>query len=301
MSTLRDRLEGAFWGLATGDALGAPLEFYKRDALPEVRNMIGGGKFRLPPGAWTDDTSMALCLADSLAKFPELNSEHLLNCFWTWASENAHCSQPKAFGFGQNTIRTLLKFYNTGQTVASSTGTRSDGNGSVMRLAPVAIRHHNDLSIVQELSRQQSYTTHASEKGADCCELLGAVLFHLFHGQSLDKALERLSTERSKWDPLVQDLVTQTWKTKGREEISSSGYVIHTLEAALWSVYHSNSFEDALILAVNLGNDADTVGAVTGQIAGAMYGKSNIPSRWLNALIKPDMLSEVLNSILPEE
>lgn len=300
MNMVTDRLEGAFWGLATGDALGAPLEFYKRDALPEVRDMIGGGKFRLPPGSWTDDTSMALCLADSLAQFPELDSAHLLNCFWTWASENTYCSQPKSFGFGQNTIRTLIKFHNTGQTIASSTGKRSDGNGSVMRLAPVAVRHHNSLSTIQQLSRKQSYTTHASQKGADCCELLGGLLFHLFHGRSLEAALQLLSELSSTWDPLVQALVAGTWKEKTREEISSSGYVINTLEAALWSTYHTNSFEDALILAVNLADDADTVGAVTGQIAGAMYGKSAIPSRWLNALVKPDMLARFLNGIMPE-
>ena len=135
--TLKQRRLGAFWGLATGDALGAPLEFYPRDALPLVRDMISGGKFKLPAGTWTDDTSMALCVGHSLILYPALNPADLLNRFWDWASKNEYCSQDKAFGFGQNTLRALAKFHRTGQLKADSTGKRSDGNGSLMRFAPV--------------------------------------------------------------------------------------------------------------------------------------------------------------------
>ena len=164
-----------------------------------------------------------------------------------------------------------------------------------MRLSPVAIVHHDNIEETRRIARKQSFTTHASQKGADCCEFLGMLLCHLFSGLCLSEALREICT-RSRccteyWDPVVQDLVRGTWINKTRPDIESTGYVVHTLEAALWSVYHTTSFEEALILAVNLGHDADTVGAVTGQIAGALYGVQSIPKRWLDTLAKQDMLA----------
>jgi ADP-ribosyl-[dinitrogen reductase] hydrolase len=186
-----------------------------------------------------------------------------------------------------------MKFYRTGQLMAASTGKRSDGNGSLMRLAPVAIVHHDNIEETQRIARAQSFTTHASTKAADCCELLGMLLHHIFTGLSLPQALDVIQNHNAvqSWNTEVQDIASGTWQNKTREEISSIGYVVHTLEAAIWSVYHTRSFEDALILAVNLGHDADTVGAVTGQIAGALYGLDAIPKRWINTLVKPDMLA----------
>ena len=300
IATIEEKRLGAFWGLATGDALGAPIEFYPRDRLPEIREMTGGGKFNLPPGAWTDDTSMALCLGHSLIHSPDLDAADLLNRFWNWATKNELCSQDKAFGFGQNTLRTLMKFYKTGQLTADSTGKHSDGNGSIMRLSPVAIVHHTDIEETRRVARRQSFTTHASQKGADCCEFLGMLLHHLFSGLSLSEALIAIENHEatSFWDPIVQDLVRGTWMNKTRPDIASTGYVVHTLEAALWSVYHTTSFEDALILAVNLGHDADTVGAVSGQIAGALYGVQSIPKRWLDTLAKQDLLESCAKGLL---
>ena len=300
ISTIEQKRIGSFWGLATGDALGAPIEFYPRDRLPEIREMTGGGKFKLPPGAWTDDTSMALCLGHSLIHNPTLDSADLLNRFWNWATKNELCSQDKAFGFGQNTLRTLMKFYKTGQLKADSTGKHSDGNGSIMRLSPVAIVHYDNIEETQRVARSQSFTTHASKKGADCCELLGMLLCNLFSGLSLSEALHSVRHHEvgKKWDPEVQDIVNGTWINKTRQDIESTGYVIHTLEAAIWSVHHTTSFEDALILAVNLGHDADTVGAVSGQLAGALYGVQAIPQRWMNTLAKRDILEDCAKGLL---
>ena len=152
----------------------------------------------------------------------------------------------------------------------------------------------------RRVARRQSFTTHASQKGADCCEFLGMLLHHLFSGLSLSEALIAIKNHEatSFWDPIVQDLVRGTWMNKTRPDIASTGYVVHTLEVALWSVYHTTSFEDALILAVNLGHDADTVGAVSGQIAGALYGVQSIPKRWLDTLAKQDLLESCAKGLL---
>ena len=293
---MQDRLSGCFWGLVVGDALGAPIEFYPRDRHTEVRDMISGGKFNLPVGGWTDDTSMALCLAHSLIKDRNLDSADLLNRFWGWASKNEHCSGSRAIGFGQNTLRSLSRFNRTGQLVASSNGRSSDGNGTIMRLAPLPIVHNDNLNALRQLARTQSYTTHASEKAADCCELLSIILHQIFQGVPFKESYR--AAQNTAWNPEVIALSNGDWAQKNRDEISSEGYVVHTLEAALWSIHTTHSFEEALIKAVNLGHDADTVGAVTGQIAGALYGVQNIPARWKDALVKSDHLENTLTSLL---
>lgn len=165
-----------------------------------------------------------------------------------------------------------------------------------MRLAPLPIVHNEDVQTLRHLARTQSYTTHASQKAADCCELLSIILHRLFQGMPFEESYR--VTDTTAWDPEVIELSNGSWTQKSRDEISSEGYVVHTLEAALWSVHTTDSFEQALIKAVNLGHDADTVGAVTGQIAGALYGVQNIPARWKDVLIKSDHLENTLNSLL---
>ncbi|MAA78947.1 MAG: ADP-ribosyl-[dinitrogen reductase] hydrolase [Deltaproteobacteria bacterium] len=284
--TIQDRQKGSFVGLATGDALGAPVEFSFRDRFPELREMISGGKFQLPAGSWTDDTSMSLCLADSLLHHPDLNPKDLLTRFWSWASTGENSATGKAIGFGQNVLQSLFDFHRTGILKAGEKHRRSDGNGSIMRLAPMILLYAQNPSKGARLAREQSYTTHASDIAADGCECLFRIVHGLFHGKDLEKSLEE--SHRSTWHSDIQAITAQTWKEKSRAEILSTGYVAATLEAAVWCVGTTSSFEEALIKAVNLAHDADTVAAVTGQIAGALYGYSTIPPRWLRVLAKRD-------------
>lgn len=241
---------------------------------------------------------MMLCLAHSLIADRQLNPADLLHRFWDWATNNEHCSQARAFGFGQNTLRSLSRYHRTGQTIASSNGRSSDGNGTIMRLAPIPIVHNQHLNEARRLSRIQSYATHASDKAADCAEALGCLLVHLFNGETFESACNTLVDYSENWTPEVAALALGDWKDKHRDDISSQGYVVHTLEASLWSVYTTDSFQAALIKAVNLGHDADTVGAVTGQIAGALYGLEAIPARWKNVLLRPEHLQDTVDLLL---
>ena len=286
--SIEDRQRGCFLGLATGDALGAPVEFSFRDRFPELREMIGGGKFKLPAGAWTDDTSMALCLADSLLHNPSLDSADLLTRFWRWASEGENSSTGKAFGFGQNILQSLFDFNRSGVLKAGSKHRNANGNGSIMRLAPLILRYAYDVDTGLQLARTQSYTTHASELAADACACLLKMVHALLHGHSLDDALSL--SDNPNWHEEIRAIVRGDWRSKSRDDILSSGYVVATLEAAVWSVGTTHSFEEALIKAVNLAHDADTVGAVTGQIAGALYGVQSIPKRWMGVLAKREHL-----------
>lgn len=292
---VQERARGALVGLAIGDALGAPVEFKDRDSFPEVREMLAGGYFKLPAGAWTDDTAMALCLADSLIHDGGLDTRDLLNRFLGWIYANENTSTGQCIGVGQNTFAVLGNYRRTGALTAPHVKGRSDGNGALMRLAPVACRHSSDPTKARLIARSQSYTTHASELSAAACDAVAAILCDLIAGQPWQGALAKLSNDA--WPEEIKAILAGSWN-KPRNEIRSSGYVIHTLEAALWALGTTSSFEEALIASVNLGNDADTVGAVTGQLAGARYGIRAVPARWSNMLIDYDIIDNKARNLV---
>ncbi|MCJ2122083.1 ADP-ribosylglycohydrolase family protein [Methylobacterium sp. J-077] len=279
---IRDRAIGAFIGLAVGDAIGTTLEFETRDTKPAVYDMVGGGPFDLLPGQWTDDTSMALCLADSLIAYDRLNEHDLMERFCRWYNAGENSSTGTCFDIGITTRNALEAFRRTGNPVAGPTDDRTGGNGSIMRLAPCAIRYWNELERLRDVSRRQSYTTHGATEAVDACEALATVLASLIEGKPLTDVL---SASYGPFCPGVQRIMNGSYRGRARNEIGSSGYVIHTLEAALWAISETTTFSDAVLLAVNLGDDADTVGAVTGQIAGAAYGLTGIPQKWINRLV----------------
>ena len=278
---IRDRAIGAFIGLAVGDAIGTTLEFEDRDAKPPVYDMVGGGPFDLLPGQWTDDTSMALCLADSLIACDGLDEHDLMERFCRWYEKGENSSTGECFDIGITTRQALEQYRRTGDPIAGPTDARTGGNGSIMRLAPVASRYWNDPERLRDVSRRQSYTTHGADEPVDACDALATVLASLIEGKPLRDVL---SASYGPFCPGVQAIMDGSYRGKARSAIRSSGYVIHTLEAALWCVSKTTTFRDAVLLAVNLADDADTVGAVTGEIAGAAYGLSAIPQKWFDRL-----------------
>lgn len=278
-----DRALGAIVGLAVGDALGAPVEFCRRDTFEPVTGMRAGGFFKLPAGAWTDDTAMALCLAESLIEHSALNPRDLLDRFCLWVSKGANTSTGVCVGIGQNTLRVLGNYHRKGDLFAPETRQKSDGNGAIMRLAPVAMLHWHRPVEARRIAILQSRTTHYSALSAAGCEYLAAVLCGLIEGKAWQEVSRPVIT--SDWPNEIKSLAAQDWHKRDRDSIKSTGFVVHTLEAALWAVDTTNSFAEALLKAVNLGDDADSVGAVAGQLAGARYGLSAIPESWLDALI----------------
>lgn len=278
----RKRSRGCFIGLAVGDALGAPVEFQARGTFDPVTDMRSGGYFRLPAGAWTDDTAMALCLAESLLAHPALDPADLMDRFCRWLFENENTSTGRCVGAGQNTIHTLGNYRRTGQIFAQERTGRSDGNGAIMRLAPVAARHWRTPGEALRIAALQSRTTHCSDLSAAASELLCGILCDLIAGRPWEEARHRVPDPG--WPQPVREIAARSWRNRDIDGIEVTGFVVSTLEAALWAVDKGNSFESSLLIAVNLGGDADTIGAVTGQIAGARYGYEAIPARWLDTL-----------------
>lgn len=272
---VRDRALGAFLGLAVGDAVGTTLEFSPKPESPVLYDMVGGGPFRLKAGAWTDDCSMSLGLADSLIAQSDLDPVDLMTRFISWYRDGHYSHNGVCFDIGNTTAQALRTFEKTGNPFAGSTAPHSAGNGSLMRLAPVAVRHWNDRSRLLRIARDQSRTTHGAAEAVTCCELLSEILSDAITGRSLPDLLTSAAVGQVKGFRLNQP----------RAEVRGTGYVVATLHAALWAVSRTSSFKDAVLLAANLGEDADTTAAVAGQIAGAVYGLSGIPLEWLDRLV----------------
>lgn len=288
-SDFASRFRGALLGLALGDALGTTLEFSQRDSLPEVTSIIGGGPFGLRPGEWTDDTSMALCLAHSLVRKGSFNYQDQLDLYCLWWKKGIFSSNGRCFDIGNTVVDALNRYMETGDAYSGSTDPMAAGNGSLMRLAPVVLFYFSDPDSCVEWCAESSKTTHGAKEAVDACRYLGALLHGAIKGVSkaeLTQGLYEPYTNFWSDDPLslaIQNVAMEACR-KSRDKIRSSGYVVHTLEAAIWAFHNTDTFEEGAILAANLGDDADTVAAVYGQLAGAYYGEHQINPFWIKKL-----------------
>jgi ADP-ribosyl-[dinitrogen reductase] hydrolase len=285
-SSLADRYRGALMGLMVGDALGVPLEFSPRDQ-SVVTEMIGGGPFGLEPGRWTDDTSMACCLAYSLLKCHGFDARHQMECYSLWYRYGAFEPSGKCFDIGIATREALEKFLATGNPYSGSADPRTAGNGSLMRLAPVVLYYFGDFESTVRFAAESSKLTHQAPEAVDACRYFAALLYGALKGETKDDLLRDLYTPvRGFWDksplsPAIELIARGSYRNKSRDQISSSGYVVDTLEAALWAFHRNSDCRSSLLAAVNLAGDSDTIGAVCGQLVGAFYGETGIPWEWI--------------------
>jgi ADP-ribosyl-[dinitrogen reductase] hydrolase len=291
---LRDRARGALLGLAVGDALGTTLEFTAKDSHEALTTMVGGGPFRLKAGEWTDDTSMALALGTSLLAKGGLDERDLMERFCAWAERGEYSHNGRCFDIGMTVSGALNRFRRTGDPVAGSTDPRSAGNGSLMRLALVPILHAFDREKRAEVSRRQSATTHGAEEAVEACAAYADLVAEAIQGRAKAEVLVSGEGWRPEKVARAMRMETLVWD---REEVRGSGYVIHSLEAALWAVGKAQDFREAVLLAANLGEDADTTAAITGQLAGALWGASSIPADWLGLLAWRDRITDLADRL----
>lgn len=290
------RYRGALVGLVAGDAVGTAVEFAPPGSLPPVTDMVGGGPFALKSGQWTDDTSMALCLAESLIETGTFDPIDQLRRYTRWYREGYLSSTGTCFDIGNATRAALGRFARTGEPYCGSTAPRSAGNGSIMRLAPVALAYAVDPRAAIRLAGESSRTTHAAPTTIDACRYLGALLVGALGGATKDELLApRYSPVPGLWaaaplHPEIDAVAAGSFRAKTPPAIRGGGYVVASLEAALWAFDCSDSFEEGCLLAVNLGDDADTTAAVYGQLAGAFYGELGIPNRWRERLALHDTI-----------
>ncbi len=291
-------------GLAVGDALGTPIEGMPPGSFEPLTDMVGGGSHGLEPGYWTDDTSMALCLAESLVERRGFDPVDQLERYLRWFREGHLSSTGKCFGIGNTTMRAILRFEETRDPYCGPTDPNKAGNGSIMRLAPVPLFFARRPKEAIERSADSSRTTHGAPTTVDACRYLGALLVGATNGAGKEELLsERYSPAPGYWQenrlhPEVDEVARGSFKDRVPPEIRGLGYVVRSLEAALWAFHRSDSFEEGCLLAVNLGDDADTTAAVYGQLAGAFYGEGAIPEPWLAKLVHRRLIGSFAERLL---
>lgn len=286
----RERFRGCLVGLAVGDALGTTVEFRSPGSFKPVQDMVGGGPFHLLPGQWTDDTSMALCLAESLIECRGFDPVDQLQRYVRWYKEGHLSSNGRCFDIGNTVRQALERFQRTGEPYCGSTDPNSAGNGSLMRLAPVPMFYACQPQQAIEKSGESSRTTHGALTAVDACRYMGGLICGALKGERKEVLLSRrYAPVEGYWEShtLAKEIDGIAWgsfKNLQPPQIKGSGYVVKSLEAALWAFYRSDSFREGCLLAVNLGDDADTTAAIYGQLAGAYYGLVGIPDSWKEKL-----------------
>jgi ADP-ribosylglycohydrolase len=299
----RQRFRGALLGLAIGDAVGTTLEFKSPGSFQPITDMVGGGPFGLKPGEWTDDTSMALCLAASLVEGRGFDPADQMKRYVRWMREGYMASNGRCFDIGTTCSSALHRFEATGDPWAGSTHPHSAGNGSLMRLAPVPLFFAADPLLAIQRSADGSRTTHGAATCVDACRYFGGLLTGAVNGVSKDDLLSpNYSPVPGEWErqplhPEIAAVAAGSFKSKKPPAIRGAGYVVDCLEAALWAFHSTDNFRDGCLKAVNLGDDADTTGAVHGQIAGAYYGERGLPTEWLRKLALRPTIEELADRL----
>lgn len=293
------RYRGCLLGLATGDAVGTTLEFTSPGHFTPIQDMVGGGPFGLQAGQWTDDTSMALCLAESLVVCQGFSAQDQMERYVRWWQEGYWSSTGSCFDIGGTTRTALGRFRQTKQPMAGSTAPNTAGNGSIMRLAPVPMAYRRDPQALTYCA-QSSQTTHAAPEAIAACQYLGTVLIEALNGASKESLLSPsalLTPILSTLPTAVAAIVRGSFREKEPPQIKGSGYVVASLEAALWAFARGQNFRESVLLAANLGDDADTTAAITGQIAGAFYGEEGIPAEWLAKLALREKIAALADDL----
>jgi ADP-ribosylglycohydrolase len=295
MQTL-ERYRGAMLGLAVGDAVGTTLEFRRPGTFARHEDMVGGGPFGLAPGEWTDDTSMALCLAESLIECNGFDPGDQLERYLRWYRTGHLSSNGTCFDIGNTVLDALRRFEETREPYCGSTDFWMAGNGSIMRLAPIPLWFAGDPAAAVERAGASSRTTHGAAVAVDACRYLAGLIAGAIAGATKDDLLGgRYEPAAGHWDahPLceeIDEVAHGTFARRDPPEIAGVGFVVKSLEAALWAFHRSDSYREGLLLAVNLGDDADTTGAVYGQLAGAYYGEEAIPKEWRERLAHRELI-----------
>jgi ADP-ribosylglycohydrolase len=293
----KQKCYASLWGFIVGDAMGVPYEFFEREEM-KFEPAIGMKGFEThfqPPGTWSDDTSMMLCVIENI--YRGWDSVNLSKLFIKWYDEAYHTSHNEVFDIGITT-RQALENIKAGitYTEAGLNDDRSAGNGSLMRSLPYAFINPFDISILKAI--QEGQITHRLKICSDSCVLYINFLRHLSEGKSKEESLylscEFLAQEikiednlhtNKKPNPFAR-LMSKDFQHLPEKEIKSTGYVIHSLEASIWSFMNSSNYEHAVLNAVNLGGDTDTIAALAGGIAGGYYGLESIPKDWIEVIAR---------------
>lgn len=317
-----ERIKGSLFGFFVGDALGVPVEFINRDELKKnkVTNMLEYGTHNQPIGTWSDDSSMVIATMDSLINNKGINYNDIMNNFLKWYKEGEYTPNGKVFDIGNATSSALLKYKNDNTSfICGSDDIYSNGNGSLMRILPISIYLHYTDDPMFDIIVNISSMTHAHIYSILSCIIYSVLINEYIKELDIKKAYSNmkqiiksiLEDDNNKvlgdLDDLKQKfnrIIYNDISILNESDIKSSGFVIDSLEASIWCLLNTNNYKDAVLKAVNLGDDTDTIGALTGGLAGLVYGYNNIPEDWINVLKQKEYLTNLVdkfNELINEE
>ena len=312
MNKISNKIKSVMIGHAVGDALGVPVEFTTRERIAKnpVTNMRGFGRFPYPAGTWSDDTSMSLAAMDSLIK-GTIDWDEVMDNFGKWLDDGKFTPSGEAFDIGRTCLHAIIGYFTKGTKAIECGGTseHSNGNGSLMRIHPFALYEYVKGSFDIDVIHNASALTHAHERSKMACGIYSFVLWELLNkpdkqsiGIGVNKA-RRFYSNSSEYETYNNMLFKricgigrnfsenlEEYQRPEQDEIKSSGYVVDSLEAAIWCLKTTSSYQECVLKAVNLGGDTDSIAAIAGGLAGALYGYDAIPQEWRNTLIKRDYI-----------
>ena len=279
------KIYDAIMGLVVGDALGVPVEFKKRGTF-EVKDMIGYGTYNQPPGTWSDDSSLTLATVESIGRLGKIDPGDIMENFFLWLGRGMFTPYGEVFDVGNGTRKAITRYAEgVNPLKCGGKSKMNNGNGALMRILPLALfpSSYKDVNEVSGL-------THAHEISQKACRLYVGVAKMLLKGHSVADATNYGGVWSGEFSRIPKLDRLQ------RDEIRSSGYVVDTLEAALWCLMHTGSYRECVLTAVNLGEDTDTVAAVAGGLAGIVYGYGGIkgiPHDWIKQIAQKNWISEL--------
>lgn len=302
---MKNKIESGLFGVAVGDALGVPVEFKKREYLKEnpVTDMMGFMCWNQPPGTWSDDSSLAFCTAESLCKGFDI--EDMAQTFVKWMLEGYWGAHNKVFDIGGTTKHSLLRVVKGESAVFSGNFFDVDnGNGSLMRILPLVfyLQKEKDIEVIYQKVKAVSSITHAHFRSGFACFIYVVYCLEILKDKDKFEAYKDMKSilskflEDKKYNPVEIQLFDRILKNDilyVESEIQSSGYVLHSLEASFWCFLNSDSYEETVLRAVNLGGDTDTTGAIAGGLAGIYYGIENIPKKWIENLVRSNDIKDL--------
>ena len=308
MNVSVEKIKSVMIGHAVADALGVPVEFCEREELVEnpVTDMMGYGTYDVPAGAWSDDTSMSLCALDAMCR-EGWKWDDIMNNFADWLENGKYTPTGESFDVGRTCLQAILRYCRDGDSKkCGGIDERSNGNGSLMRINPFVLwatmtflNHSNDgYWLWMGCIKRASELTHAHDRSIMGCTIYAYCLSFLLKEATRESLVAGIKFAGNDLDYLPEyepykRIFDPDFEKIRADEIKSSGYVVDTLEAALWCVLTTDNYRDCVLKAVNLGGDTDTIAAIAGGLAGALYGYDGIPEEWRNTLIKREYIEEM--------
>ncbi|RJE23302.1 ADP-ribosylglycohydrolase [Aspergillus sclerotialis] len=311
MSLTKSRALGCIWGNCTGDALGGPVQFKPKGQFKPVTGLRTVEPFGQPAGSYSDDGSMTLALSQSfIDQRGKYNHVGSIKYFVSWLFSGQFSTAKSAWDVGRSTRIALTIWNKNGSEDIEHTQSRINqkldmeecsGNGSLMRISPIGLALWKDIDEARRRARERSQITHPSLACLDACELYTELLCRIMAGETKEQLVQTASAFKISHATLAERLSKyknlSDWKLPSEADMQSSGWVVDTLEVALWGLFKYDSWADGALAVVNLGGDSDTAGAVYGALAGAFYGFASIPSQWVEGMKNFKLIQEIAEGI----